>query len=1272
MAMQAVTRELERVRRRGRGLLVLQRVLQAAAVLLPLALMLGLVDFGLRLPGVVRLVVGVMVLGVAGVWLVSHVGRAMRFGPSLSELAQRAERLFPQLAGSLATAVEFHLKPELVASPAMTSELAGRSLAQAESRLQGVELGRLINPSRTKRVGVLALLGVLALGGVALVSPSAAGTAAARWLMPLGGTEWPRRQAVVDMTHTVERDVVPAHTPVSLLAIVDRGYSEGLRAELSYRFVLPGGDGGEPVYETLLLDADETAAELGLAGMYSVVVSVPASVRRALDGAREPYAVLEYRFAAGDDQTEWSTLRVAARPRVSAVWVEVEPPGYAAGLVEARRVEMSGRTDRVSTAGAYVGSSMGFEVRFNKPMPVGGLVLDKVLPGFAGVEGVALEPVFAEGDSGMAVGMTAGFVVGDEAVFTRIELVDEYGLTSSGSREYVVRPRLDRGPTVTLVEPATDEQVLATALIPVEAKSEDDIAVERLGVEVLRPVKDTVGVESGGPTVTDRGLREGEAFGDGSGVGGVHPMTGVAMEAWEQPGMMVEPMGRTAVVGFDLDFEGLGVEPGDVVLAWAATQDVYRDGEGRPRVVTETPVRRLVVITESQFDTILGARFGSMQSEVRRLSQEQRQAMKRSAEEAASMQRQIDRRLEAQRSALDATERRMDRNRYEDEDLRGMVGDARELLERASEASAQARRGLEASRAAERAAEEAQQQSEAAEQAGDVEEALRQADEAERLGDQAKAQDEAAREQQAAAEAAMRELAARLDQGGAFNQVKNTVEDLRRRQEQVARDTRQILPRTAGQPRSQLPAELQAQLEDLAERQRELAEDAQELINDAEAAARNAANQDDGSMTPEEQALAQTLQAVADTAKREGLTLNQEAASEQLEQNQPSAAGSRQQQAMDTLDAMLEQLGKRNERLTEELKRRLADLTEKVRELVQRQERLVGALDGAADDALAALGNPQFELRRRTILVEAEAMAAEQTRPVAEPLGEAILDQEKAVVGLRGGKRASAAVGQRDALVHLKAALAQLEEMQDENQDSETREKRAKLAKRYLELAAEQNQLIARVEPLSEKAVDAVDGRLNRRDQLTARRIGTDQAELRTKIVELGKEVRDESAVFASVHDRIESAAGRAANRLSREQKADGSVLRDQRAVVSGLMSMVEALNDRNPDEEWESPQQDSQGGGGGGPMPLVPPIAELRLLRDMQQDVRDATAELAGADDLTEPVRHRRLRELGREQAGLEDLAEQMIEKFKQSMQSPAAPEAREAGDGEDGGGGR
>ncbi|MEM6393511.1 MAG: hypothetical protein AAF797_12110, partial [Planctomycetota bacterium] len=822
-----------------------------------------------------------------------------------------------------------------------------------------------------------------------------------------------------------------------------------------------------------------------------------------------------------------------------------------------------------------------------------------------------------------------------------------------------VRASTEAGPrpTVTLVEPATDEQVLATALIPVQAKSEDDIAVERLGVEVLRPVKE-------GDSPTEVGTPNGE--GD---AGGVHPMTGVAMEAWEQPGMLVEPMGRTAVVGFDLDLQELEVEPGDVVLAWAATQDVYRDAAGQPRVVTETPVRRLVVISESQFDTILGARFGSMQAEVRRLSQEQRQAMKRSAEEAASMQRQIDRRLEAQKSALDQTEQRMDRNRYEDEDLRGLVADARELLEKATEASASARQGLEASRASERAAEEAQERSEAAEQAGEVEEALKEAAEASRLGEQAKEQEQAARGEQAAAEAAMRELAARLDQGGAFNQVKNTVEDLKRRQEQVARDTRQILPRVAGQPRSQLPEELQQQLEDLAERQRELAEDAEELINDAEAAARNAAN---AGKTPEEQALAQTLQAVADTAKREGLTPNQEAATEQLEQNQPSAAGSRQQQAMDTLDAMLEQLGTREERLTEELKRRLADLTEKVRELVQRQERLVKALDEAADDGLAALGNPQFDVRRRTILVEAEAMSAEQTRAVAEPLGEAILDQEKAVVGLRGGNRASAQVGQRDALVHLRAALEMLKALQGENEDNETREKRAKLAREYLALAAEQEGLIGRVEPLAEKAAGARNGVLGRRDQLEATRIGGAQAELKDKIVELGKEVREESGVFAAVHDRIEAAAGRAATRLSRDRRADAAVLRDQQAVVAGLMSMVDAINDRNPDEEWESPEGEGGGGGGGGPMPLVPPIAELRLLRDMQQDIRDATSGLADEAGLTEPVRHRRLRELGREQAGLEELAEEMIEKFEQSMRSPAAPEAGEGGgEGEGGGGG-
>ena len=60
-ALKEVQRQLERVRRRARGLLLVQRLCQWTAAVLLIALGLGLVDYALRLPDSARAVIGPVV-----------------------------------------------------------------------------------------------------------------------------------------------------------------------------------------------------------------------------------------------------------------------------------------------------------------------------------------------------------------------------------------------------------------------------------------------------------------------------------------------------------------------------------------------------------------------------------------------------------------------------------------------------------------------------------------------------------------------------------------------------------------------------------------------------------------------------------------------------------------------------------------------------------------------------------------------------------------------------------------------------------------------------------------------------------------------------------------------------------------------------------------------------------------------------------------------------------------------------------------------------------
>ena len=60
-------------------------------------------------------------------------------------------------------------------------------------------------------------------------------------------------------------------------------------------------------------------------------------------------------------------------------------------------------------------------------------------------------------------------------------LLDEYGLENTEPIAYRFEAVEDRLPAVTIMEPESDEPVLATAVVPLQAEARDDVAVAGVG-----------------------------------------------------------------------------------------------------------------------------------------------------------------------------------------------------------------------------------------------------------------------------------------------------------------------------------------------------------------------------------------------------------------------------------------------------------------------------------------------------------------------------------------------------------------------------------------------------------------------------------------------------------------------------------------------------------------------------------------------------------------------------------------------------------------------
>ena len=813
--MRTVVRQLERVRTIGRWMLIAQRLSQWITAVIAALLGLGLIDFALRLPGLVRLVIGIGLAGAAVAWLVGRIVRAMVFRPGLADLALRAESIYPQLAESLATAVEFTTCAEQYHEPPRTRQLARTSIDRVRVQLGQVRLRRLLDPYWTSRMLALLFVAAVALASVVFALPDASRIVAARWFVPLGGAQWPKRTDVINLT--TER-VWPVDTPLRLSAGIRRGYRPGMRVWVRYRLMDSSGRPGD--WRSLLLSEQATASMPGaferLIDLAETLDRVERSEGTAMGKAggrsgggegQEP--AVEFYFEAGDDRTEPARLALAVRPAVTSVMARISPPTYAAGLVSDTPrggIAMHEQSGQLVTAAVLVGSDVRLDIAFNKALPV---VNGTIMPGLQTLAGLTDEGPTATADSpGVQTGVSLRLRL-QQSMASRIHLVDRFGLTNLSQRRYRLEAIEDKAPMVSLVRPAANESVLSTAVVSVEALARDDVGLEELAMEyqVQRRAK-------------------GQA-------------TGRTLVQWA---------GRQAdaTVSGDLDLsrvDAVPLKPGDAVVLTATAADVF-DLDGQRHSPVRSAPRRLHIIDAATLVSQLRNELAGVRQQAVRLQRTQRGLSDlpegHPVSAIAPMQAQITRRLGAQGQLVDRLVERAQRNRLDYARLS-------ELMER----------GAGLIRSGRSASERADQHLQGATDQPQLAGTLRQEAQLEQL----KVVD------------VLAELVAALDQGGDAMALQLQLRQLRTRQENAAADARRLLPQTVALRVEELTCELRKALRALAGHQSALGAQAEALVRQMQATAEALAVQG-AAGSDEERAAAE---AFADAAARAGAEIIAEA-----------------------------------------------------------------------------------------------------------------------------------------------------------------------------------------------------------------------------------------------------------------------------------------------------------------------------------------------------------------------------------------------------------
>ncbi|MFW6059369.1 MAG: hypothetical protein ACODAQ_04265 [Phycisphaeraceae bacterium] len=1171
--MQSIARQLARIRRTGRGLLILQRLAQAATVAVAGVAVLTVIDFGLRLPAPVRVgLIGVLAVAVVG-WLTGRLVAAVRFAPSLTDLALRAERLFPELRGSLASAVEFTEHAADYADPQRTATLAAASRERVRAAFDTGQLRRLLAPAATLFSLGAAVLGLGLLAVTVNVAPEFSRIAAARWFTPWADVQWPKRTDVVTLTRA---SAWPADTPLPLRAAVGRGYHPRMRVWVNYRLIDHRGAPG-PWRSALMSEQTHNngerraRADSPLANRFERLVELaeraPAANKRGERGH------VEYYFEAGDDRTRPATVALVDRPAVTAVRATLTPPPYARSLLEPETTDLHTRSNRVPTVRGLVGSTAELDVAFNKPVRIEADDLARFVPGLVD-EQVALTLPEEGARAARRVKLTFPL---RESMRTSIELTDEHGFANLSEYRYALEAITDEPPAVSILEPDADRSVLPEARVDVEALVQDDVGAE------------SVALEAQVPGASDSESRE----------------TASPRELARQSGQVPR-----LTVAHTLDLAEFALQPGDAVTLTAVGRDIYELDGQRHGPVRSAP-RRLRIIDAGTLAGQLRGELAGVRQQALRLDSEQRRIGEQPADDAAPRQGRLTDRLGVQRRLVEGLIERAERNRLDAPTLTDMMDQARDLLERAGEASEEARDRL--------------------------------------------AEDTDADEQQEAVRAALSELVSLLDQGQDALARRLELQRLRTTQRNLEAQTRELLPQTVGEALENLPEALREQLEDLARQQRQASEDAQELVRQMRQTSAALSQQD---QSDESRAAAEALREAADLAQEEGLSERMGESSQSIDRNQLSRANQDQAESLDVMERMLSEMGEQDQRMQAMLQRRLQELSERLRRLIERQNAQLAALEDAAN--VIGMAEAQSTLRRATMAAAESARESERTIPVSTVIDQAVTRQGEAVRALRENEAPDAAHAEQVAVERLEEALELIQEQRERLAQEQADEEREQLKAEYEALADRQDELREAVGQVMDQAGE--DG-LARRERAALVQHGHEQADIGVAASKLRERVED-ALLFQHLHDRVDDASRQAARRL-RRALVDEQTRDDQQRIAADLRRMAAVLEQATQRAQFAGQQGGGGGGeGGGGDPPLVPPMAELRLLRELQSSVLEQTRGLADAAVREDDAARSRLIDLSAEQRALSDLGERLIEQMNQQRMVPQEMEEGQEGE--------
>lgn len=463
-------------------------------------------------------------------------------------------------------------------------------------------------------------------------------------------------------------------------------------------------------------------------------------------------------------------------------------------------------------------------------------------------------------------------------------------------------------------------------------------------------------------------------------------------------------------------------------------------------------------------------------------------------------------------------------------------------------------------------------------------------------------------------------LTRRLEPWTSSHEIKGEANRLLEEQKRLQDDVEKLAKEIeAGKSPKDLTPPQKTELDNLKDAQKKVEERTGQLMEKMDRVAAQREEKD-----PE---TARELRDALKEAKEDNIPAKMREAHEDIGQNRLNEAQTKQQDSIRDLKKLVKNLEDRREAELDRLSKKLREKEKELDDLVKEQEELrkkvkeAGKIGDKAqrEEELKRLARRQEELRKKT-----EEMVRQLTRMRAPRAGNALSRAGQQMEGagqqMEGGQQGEDE--QEETLERLHEAQRELQRARKEAEEELGREQIIRLADLIRPLKERQEALSAETMRFQENIQRLGQWPRPLRGDFLRKRNA--QKGLGEETAELAEKRLSKAPVFARLMRRASEAMTAASERMATVAKdkvgpkelPDADTARLQQLAQRRLSQIVDAL------KEAAEKMDQAKGGGGGGqggeggegagtggpPSDGIPPLAQLKLLRDLQKDINERT----------------------------------------------------------------